>query len=346
LFGFGRDEVIGLDIGSSAVKLVQLHKNNSGYFVTAAGISNIAGVWENNNGHTEKNTIAAIQRCVESACVRTRLTVCGVSGPETSLRHFKFPAMPNDEVRGAVRFEAEQVCPFDISDSSVDYELLPDSDNNTTGILVAATNKLIKGKKQLVEDALLCNVLTDMDGLALLNCFEQTGGFEADQTTAILNVGNSCTTLAIVTSGRLPFVRDIAYGGADIIKQMAAKRTLHPEAVSKILSGCENPDETQLKEINDDLQEASHRLAADITESLRYYTTQEKSAVIEKIFVCGGFALVKGFTEILNTQLAVGTVLWNPFDKIPCLAGPECENILRESGPAMAVAAGLAMRSI
>jgi Tfp pilus assembly PilM family ATPase len=86
-------------------------------------------------------------------------------------------------------------------------------------------------------------------------------------------------------------------------------------------------------------------LIVDVTETLRYYTAQEKSAIVEKIFVCG-FAAVKGFVELLDSHLPARTVLWNPFDKIPCDGNQNCRDVLKKHGHAMAVAAGLAMRSI
>jgi Tfp pilus assembly PilM family ATPase len=93
------------------------------------------------------------------------------------------------------------------------------------------------------------------------------------------------------------------------------------------------------------LEKYCRKLIVDVTETLRYYTAQEKSAVVEKIFVCG-FTPVKGFVELLDSRLPARTVLWNPFDKIPCDGDQNCRDVLKKNGPAMAVAAGLAMRSI
>jgi type IV pilus assembly protein PilM len=220
-----------------------------------------------------------------------------------------------------------------------------DGEDSVCGVLVAATNKLIKGKSQLAQEASLNTVLMDVDGLALLNCFGEYEKPETSRTTAILNVGSSSTNLAIMGDNSLPFVRDIAYAGETIVKEIADENGVAPETVSRILSGCENSDSTQL-EIGDSLKKACRKLIVDVTKTLRYYTAQEKSTIVEKIFVCGGFAMVKGFVEMLDEQLPAAVVLWNPFDKIGCDAGQQCRDILQKSGPAMAVAAGLAMRSI
>ncbi|KPJ66763.1 MAG: hypothetical protein AMJ43_07085 [Coxiella sp. DG_40] len=353
LFNIEQKQVLGLDIGSSAVKMVQLRKDNGGFTVTAAGIAEITNSTEDDENLKEQvNTIAAIGKCLWSTGTQTKLAVCSVCGPEVAVRYFKFPSLPSDEIQGAVLFEAAQVCPFNIEDSAVDYQLIPNGKDCTTGVLVAATNKLIKRKTQLAKNASLDTVLMDVDGLALLNCLSeyknsQKGISETDvvRTTAILNVGSSFTTLAIIGDNNLPFIRDMTYAGNDIIKEIAAENNLSTETVNKILTGGEVSDHSQLK-LSDGLAKACQKLITNVIETLRYYTTQEKSSTIEKILVCGGFALVKGFVELLDSQLPVPTVLWNPFDKIRYNASQPYQNILQKNGPALAVAAGLAMRSI
>jgi len=345
LLNLKETQVLGLDIGSSTVKIVQLRKNGDGFAVTAAGIANIADGTETNENHKEISTVGAISRCLRSAGVQTQLAVCSVCGPEVAVRYFKFPSLPPEEIQGAALLEAAQVCPFNIDDSAVDYQLMPDGEDSVCGVLVAATNKLIKRKSELAEEATLNTVLMDVDGLALLNCFSEYEETKAGRTTAILNVGSSFTNLAIMGGNSLPFIRDIAYAGETIVKEIAAEKGVRPETVSRILSDCEGSSGTQL-EIGDSLRKACRKLIVDVTETLRYYATQEKSAIVEKIFVCGGFALVKGFVELLDEQLPATVALWNPFDKIGCEAGRKCGDVLKKNGPAMAVAAGLAMRSI
>jgi len=334
--------VLALDIGSSAVKIVQMDKYNGGYAVTAAGTVEIAASKDNNN-QREINTTRAIRECLESTGIRTRMAVCGVSGPEVAVRYFKFPSLPPEEIEGAITLEAAQVCPFNVEDGAVDYQLIPYDENDVTGILVAATNKLIKNKVQLAKNASLDCVLMDIEGLALLNCLNEYEKRKAGRTTAVLNVGDSFTTLAIMSDNGLPFIRDMAYAGDGIVEEIATENNVSTESIKKILSG--DSMEAQL-ELGDSLERACERLIADVTETLRYYAAQEKSAIVEKIFVCGGFALVRGFVEALDKELGATTVLWNPFDKMRCDAGRFCEDMLAKRGPAMTVAAGLAMRSI
>jgi len=279
--------------------------------------------------------------------VKTEWAVCGVSGPEVAVRHFEFPPLPSEEIEAAVSLEASQVCPFNAGDDAIDYQLMSDGDDKTRGVLVAATNALIKSKVQLAKEAHLKCVLMDVDGLALLNCFNELGSkSEKPQThrmIAILNVGGPCTTLAIMGDNDWPFIRDMTHASGDIIKQFATESDMSVEAAKEMLSS-DSPAEHI--EHYDSLKNACQKLIVDVAESLRYYVAQEKSTLVDKMFVCGGFAPAKGFIELLNSQLPVEAVLWNPFDKIRCDAGQRHKDILAKAGPAMAVAAGLAMRSI
>ena len=93
--GFEKKEVMGLDIGSSRVKLIQLRKDNGGYAVTAAGITEIAAS-EGNNNRQKINTVSAIRQCLELTAVKTEFAVCGVSGPEVAVRDFEFPPLPSE----------------------------------------------------------------------------------------------------------------------------------------------------------------------------------------------------------------------------------------------------------
>ena len=204
-------------------------------------------------------------------------------------------------------------------------------------------NTLITEKVNLTKEAALKCVLMDVEGLALLNCFNELAGNPDKSTVAILNVGSSRTTLAIMGGDSSPFVRDMTFAGNDIIKQIAADKSMSKEDVKSILSGKSKTNQTEL---NDNLGKACKQLILDVSNTLRYYATQQQSSPVEKIFVCGGFALTSGFVELLNGSFGIEAVLWNPFDKISCDADTQLSDICSKKGPALVVAAGLAMRSV
>jgi len=347
LLGFTQDDVVGLDIGSSSVRMVQLARENDGYAVVAASISDI----DQTDGDTaarEANAVKAVQKCMVSARTHARWAVCSVAGPEVAVRHFKFPPLQPAEIEGAVLLEASQVCPFNMDDGVVEYQIIQNgaAENTATGVLVAATNQVVQRKVRIVEKASLDCVLMDVDGLALLNCLSESkkdGGKMS--TSAILDVGASCTTLAVMSEANLPFVRTVPYAGNDIVAQIARENNVSPEVVKKDIYGSTRPT-IPPENLRPSLENACQKLVSDVAETLRYHSTQEKTSPVEQILVCGGFGMVKGFVEILNIYLPIRAILWNPFDTMRCSVGRQCLDVIQVNGPAMAVAAGLAMRSV
>lgn len=340
MLNFTKTEILGLDIGSSSVKAVRLREDESGYVIAAAGISEVAA-GEQENYHLA--AVNAIRECCGFIGNKTKLAVCGLSGPEVAVRDFEFPSLSASEIEGAVLFEASQVCPFNPAESVVDYHLIPNGDDNTKGVLVAATNSLIGSKANLVKDASLKCVLMDVEGLALLNCFEGFVGDSQESTIAILDVGSSHTTVAIMGGNGRPFIRDMTFAGDDIIKLIASDKSMSIQDVKSALAGETKPAQTELRET---LAGASQKLIIDVSNTLRYYATQEQTKPVKKLFVCGGFALIGGFVELLNGRLGVEAVLWNPFENVSCDTNSKLKDICKKNGPALAVAAGLAMRSV
>lgn len=345
-FHLGKDAVLGLDIGSSAVKMIILNKGKSSYSVTAAGITRIAKN-DQDNGDRRTNAVNAIRECFEQTQTKVKNAVCGVSGQEVAMRDFEFAPLLDDEISAAVSLEASQVCPFNATDIAVHYQVIPYDDARTKGVLVAATNTIVTDKTQLVRDAGLKCVLMDIDGLALLNCYNGLARGRqkspAEKSVAILNVGATHTTLAIMDNNGWPFIRDMNQAGDDIIMQIAALNETSIKTVREILFGEATTSELNLQ---DSLEKTCQKLIADITGTLRFYAAQAKSTDVDKLLVCGGFALAKGFIDLLNKQFGTEAVLWNPFEDMRIKTNRHCEEICAKTGPALAVAAGLAMRTL
>ena len=310
------EPTFGLDIGSSSVKLLQLQKSRGGYSVIAAALADVSTSSSFDKAQVEINTVEAIRQCLQMTGIESRLAVCGVSGPEVAVRDFKFPALAPEEIAGAVALEAGQACPFNFSESIVDYHLLSNGPEYISGVLVAATQKIVANKVHLAKNAEVQSVLMDVDGLAILNCFTELDGRVPGQTLAILNVGGSCANLAILGNDNSAFVRDIQHAGDSIIEEIANKKNLSRERVREILylDGFSNA----LLGPQENFQTACHKLVADVADTLRYYTAQQKAAYIDRLYICGGFALVNGFVDFLSTQIPAKPVLWNPFNKVNC----------------------------
>jgi type IV pilus assembly protein PilM len=341
LLKFELEPTFGLDIGSTSVRLLQLHRNADGFSVTAAAMADITN-GSLDDEQAQLNIVKAIRECLLVTGIESRFAVCGLSGPEVAVRDFKFPVLTPQELASAVTLEAGQACPFNISECVVDHQILSSTAEGTSGVLVAATQRLVNDKIRFTAGAGVQTVLMDVDGLALLNCFKQMRNKLQRQTITILNIGSSCATLAILGNDNSVFVRDIQNAGDSIITDIANAKSLSRERISQILRS-EGLNSYQLEAQT--VQKACQSLVGDVTDTLRFYTAQQKNAYIDKIYVCGGFALVRGLAEFLGSQLPAKVILWNPFDEIACPV-VQYRDIVEKAGPAFAVAAGLAMRSV
>ena len=342
----GKKDVFGLDIGSSSVKAIQLYRENDGYRIVAAGCVKIEHEGSDDR-IKDNNLVKAVRKCVKGARLKTKYAVCGVCGQEVAARRFKFPILQKDEIANSVLFEAEQVCPFESGRYVVDYQVTDtvtnqnEKNHQTIGVLTAATPYAIGFKTQLARSGSLKCVLMDVDGLALLNCLAACEKPKKGQTTAILDIGSMYTNLAVLSSDGTPFVRDIPHGGDSMIEHIKNRFNLSSEVVQDILwnSG------QKTKESRDLIEGASSTLIADISRTLNYIEIQEAEKV-DKILICGGLAYANGFVELLKNKLKQEIALWNPLTNMRYGSGVPGIDIIKNQGSSLALAAGLAMRTI
>jgi len=148
----------------------------------------------------------------------------------------------------------------------------------------------------------------------------------------------------ILSNDGLPFVRDISCATNKIVDHIATKYNLSSQAVRDILCGLQHKAQ-EAGELKDDFGKACMELVADIMETLRYYAIQEGHP-IDKMLICGGFARVSSFLEFLSDQLPLKVELWNPFKNMRWASDTQSVDIIKEQGHSLALAAGLAMRTI
>ncbi len=346
-------ELVGLDIGTASVKLVQLLKDKDGY--TAVGAVREAIQPGGDDAKTRSGaTVDAVKRCLKKVSLSTRNVVCGISGPDVMVRGFNFPPLPDEAVDQAVRFEVRQVCPFESKDMVLDYQLIGNGTSEPakgakpvprSGVMVACTEQIIKDKVKTLTEADAKALLVDTDALATLNCLNELNILTTHKTVAVIDVGWTLTNVVIYGHDGLPFVRDLATAGRQVIEKVSCAVSLPQEAVRQALAGGETDVEIKSK-ILLALNNAVRPLASAINETLRFYSFQEKKGAVEKIFLCGGFSLLDTFMEFFADALPVDVQLLNPFEHIKCRAGDEGNELLSTEGSALVVATGLAMRTL
>ncbi len=341
--------LVGLDIGSGAVKLVGLRRGPSGWTASCASWAEIEPA--DDAAQQRAATLKAVRDCVKSVSSgATRYAVCGLSGPDAAVRSFAFPAMPAEQMEKALHFEAQQVCPMDMHRSVLDYQLLCPADagdeakKTQSGIMVAGTEQAINERGRLVREAGAKVALIDADGLAALNCLATLEDLDRFATVALIDMGQTYTNIILLGPNGRPFVRDVDTGSAALIEQIARKTNSDAQAVRSAIgsSDAQAIDENLLPA----LHQAAGPLIKGIRETLNYYVSHEKSPSAEKVYLCGGAALIGPLVEMLTDALPTAVEVFDPFKKIRVDDAIPGAKLLNTKGPAFAVAAGLAMRTV
>jgi type IV pilus assembly protein PilM len=211
---------VGIDVGTSSVKAVALRRTSSGFALRSVGQADI----RRSEFHPEESPQAiaeaplrALERVSQDGAFARKACAFAVSGPRVAPRLFKFPAIPKSEVEQAIRFEAEQIIPFDLAQAALDFvlfeELMEDGKPVMEGLVVAVHREEVDKRFVLLKSAGFDPVVLDIDTLALANAYTETEGVNERETVALLNIGARFTNLSIMNGPRRVFVRDIATGG-------------------------------------------------------------------------------------------------------------------------------------
>ena len=346
-------ELVGLDVGTASVKLIRLLKGPNGYTATVA-VKEVIDV--NAEGEKSRDAIVtAVKKCLKRARLDSPDVVCGISGSEVVVCGFEFPPLPDAAIEQAVRMEAQQVCPFDSKQTVLDYQLIENPEVTSEqkaakvfprrGVMVASTENVVKEKKAILAEAGAKPLLVDSNALGLINCLNELNLVDTNSTVAVIDIGWEFTNVIIYGQNGLPFVRDLSQAGKQIIQEISKELEIPEAEVQQALIGKDMSEENRNKVLLT-LNNAIRPLATAINETLRFHSFQEKNSVVEKIFLCGGFSLIDTFVELLSDAMPIETQRLNPFGKIKCDANVDGNELLKTCGPQMAVATGLAMRTI
>jgi len=349
-FALGGPPLIGLDIGTTAVKAARIRRKGRHILVTGLAWAALDAVNAEGSPVSDK-TALAIWRCVK--ILRNDAAVCSVSGPDVAVRTFEFPALPRKELASAMELEAMQVCPFEISEGAVAYQVLRgpagrigkgESAERMVGIFAAAKKTLLQQRKDLCEEGKARCVVVDVDGLALLNCLEACGPEAGGPAVLVLDVGATYTNLALLAADGQPFVQDIEHGGTEIVRLAAESAHRTPEAVLAALAGSEEA-EISHKNLRSGLRKACAPLAEQVLETLRYHGARKGGCGVEKVLLCGGVAQAEAVVEVLGGLLERPVERWDPLASLAPVRRVR-KSELAGHGPLFAVALGLAMRSV
>ncbi|NVN89875.1 MAG: type IV pilus assembly protein PilM [Desulfuromonadales bacterium] len=340
-------EVVGIDIGSSSIKLVQLKEHKGGYQLINAGIMPLPPEAIVDNTLMDSSSIVdAINNLISSLGVKIKGVACSISGNSVIIRKISLPAMSVDELEDQISWEAEQYIPFDINDVNIDFQILsPDNiDPSKMNVLLVASKKdIINDYVTVFNEAGLQLSVVDVDSFAVQNAFEINHDINSDEVLALVNIGAGIMNINVVKDGLTLFTRDVQMGGnlytEDIQKQLGVSGA---EAESlKMLA-----HETRSDTLADVISKVNDTITQEIRRSLDFYNSTANDDRVTKIFVSGGCSKMYNLVYTITEKLALPVEFINPFAKLQYSEKDFDPDYLQEIGPLMAVPVGLAIRRV
>ena len=344
LFG-KKQSLVGLDIGSHSVKVVELEsQSGKNYKLTNWGISQpLAEAIVDGEIMDRQLVTDAISNLLESRGIKSRAVVAAVSGRAVIVKKITMNKLSAEDAQQAVYWEAEQHVPYDINDVSLDFEILgaaPNDPKQMQVLLVAAKKDMVMSFSDLIREAGLQPNIVDVDSFAAQNAIEANYDFSPEEVIAILNVGSEMTNINIIQAGVPYFTKDLQVGGNTFTEAAQRKFNLSQAEAAAAVRG----ESGSGLEVAPVIEQACEGIATALERAQAYLRTAGEAGQISRIMLCGGSALTPGVPEFLNRRFNVPTELVNPLQRIaydPSLfAGQDVMKV----APLLTVGIGLALR--
>ena len=342
--------VVGLDIGSSAVKAVELKPAGKGFRVVALASEPVPPDSIVDGAIIDGAAVAdAIRRLFENKAFKTKEVAASLSGNAVIVKKISLPVMTESELSESIYWEAEQYIPFDIQDVNIDYQILdpgtgPDSKGTMDVLLVAAKKEKIADYTGVIAQAGKTPVVVDVDAFALQNAFEMNYGNDPQAVVVLLNAGASAININIISGDQSVFTRDISMGGNAYTEAVQKELNLPFDTAEAAKKG-EVVEGVTFEEVQPVLHAMTENVLLEIQKTFDFFKASATTDRIDRVLLSGGASRVDGFQKALEERFATAIEPFNPFQKIAF--DPSKLGVTDPDGvqTAAAVAVGLALRT-
>ncbi len=344
-----KGNVVGLDIGSSSIKLLELAEMKGGYQLRNFGIAPLPPEGIVDGALMDSVTIVdSIKGLTSALRIKTKDVVTSVTGHSVIVKKINIPVMTEDELEESIQWEAERYIPFDINDVNIDFQIIGPTEGTEELMdvgLVAAKKDIINDYLSVIVEAGFNPVIVDIDSFAIENMFEANYPVTRDEVTALANIGASVTNINILKRGVSFFTRDIFTGGNSITEEIQRQLNVDFDEAEALKLG-NRMDEASQKVIQEVLKSALNSLGTEIAKSLDFFRSTSSQEKVDKLFLSGGCAKINGIEKVIEEQAGIPVEIANPFKEIDCSKRDLDVDYLKEMEPIMAVSVGLALRRI
>ena len=347
MFGIGAAKsVVGLDIGSSSIKAIELKKSKGQIEVTHIGFEPLASDIVVDSMIVDSGSVSsAISKIFAENTMKSKLVATSVSGHSVIVKRISIPTMSEQELAEHIETEAAQHIPFDISDVNVDFQILSDdlSGPQMEVLLVAVKKDKILNYTNVLSLAGRTPAIVDIDAFALQNCYEYNYDPAPGSTVALLNLGASVMNINIVKGSTPLFTRDVSVGGNQYTDSLQKELDLSFDDAEALKLG------QQVGTVSTDakapiLQQVTEIIVLEIQKTFDFFRATAPGEHIERIYLAGGSSKVPGLIEALRQEFSIPVELLNPFQRVGLPLG-ETVGLVDQNAAQLAVAVGLALRS-
>lgn len=353
-----KNKLVGLDIGSHAIKLAEIEDTKKGRILKNFGIIGLPQDAIVEGSIKEMEIVSsAIKTLYKNMKVKNKNVVTSISGYSVIVKKISIPKRGEAELDASIQDEAEQFIPFDINDVNLDYEILsppgePEAEKKEDGDKGLMDVMLVAAKKDIVEDYVsllhltgLTPAILDVDAFALQNAFELSAE-NISGCYALVNVGAEELGINATKNGVSIFTRDSSYGGYQINEAIMSKFDVSYEEAEKIKLGGTKIDHKDKGALEEIFTSVISGWVNEIKRALDFLATTYPDETIEKIVISGGSCRFPGFQKYLELETEIPVIELNPFGNLQVNDKAFDPKYLTYMAPQAAIAVGLALRSI
>lgn len=351
MFGRSRN-LVGLDIGDSSIKVVELKEQGKGrgYELLRLGWEPLSSEAIVDGQIMDAQLVTeTIQRLFQRCKIKTSTPVAtALCGHHVIVKRISLPVMSDAELAESIHWEAEQYIPFDIDDVNLDYQILEGSslsgEGNMDVLLAAAKRDKINDYVGVVNQAGLNPQAVDIASFAMQNAFEANYDFEPDQVVALVDIGSAVSSISVLHGGSSVYWRDINIGGNQYTDAIQKELNLSADQAEQLKRG-EEIDGIPYERVQPTLSAVTEDIGTEIQKTLDFFKQiSATDQALDRLYLTGGTAQVVHMKESLAERLGTQVELFNPFRKIPPASKEATAELINEMMPTASVAVGLALR--
>jgi len=351
--GFGTKSMIGLDIGSSSVKAVEIAMKGRGneFELTNMGVAKLPSEAIVQGAFLNSGAISdAIREAIENGKIKTKHAAAAVCGHSVIVKKVSLPTMSRAELDEQIRWEAEQYIPFDVNEVNLDFQILESggTEGQMDVLLVAAKKDLIDDYVQVITEAGLIPAVIDVAAFAVENAYESNYDSNPAEAIALVNIGAQVVNINIISDGAPAFTRDITTAGNQYTEEIQKALTISFDEAERLKLGGRSSEESKEvvpQEVEQAMRTVSDTVIGEISRSLDFFAATTADSRIERVFLSGGSSRVAGFANAFHERTGLPVELLNPLAKMAPSSKFDQE-LLEELAPSLGVSVGLAMRRL